>query len=153
MAAAGFWIRFLASFLDSLILGLLSCFIGLMILGMVYWFRLLLHLDQSSVLFNSLDSFLLQLVLVGIRLVLSAVYFVFGHYLYGASVGKRIFKIQVVAQSGDRITLKQSVIRYLSYGLSYLFFGGGFLIAGLDPKKRALHDHLAGTICVKKGLG
>ena len=73
-------------------------------------------------------------------------YFAYFHSKTGITPGKRVFKIQVLSETtGSPLTLKRSVIRSVSYVLSALPFGCGFLMVLFHPKKRALHDLIAGS--------
>jgi uncharacterized RDD family membrane protein YckC len=149
---AGFWIRVFADFIDSLLLDIGACLLGLMALGCVYWFKWLFLRSANGTpfaLFDALDSLALQVLLVLGRGAISLFYYTWGGYRYGTSIGKRIFNIYIVsAESGMPISLKQSLIRCVSYLLSYLLFCAGFLMVAFHPEKRGLHDLIAGTLCV-----
>ncbi len=152
---AGFWIRFLADFIDSTLLTLLSWIAELAILGAIYWGEILLKHAPSGVapysFSDAFNPFLLQLVNVGIYAALALPYYVWGHYRYGTTLGKRPLRIYVVSQKGhEQISLKQSIARCLGYVLSYLLFCTGFLMAMFHPEKRGLHDLIAGTVSIRK---
>jgi uncharacterized RDD family membrane protein YckC len=141
---AGFWIRLVADLIDSLLLDFAICLIGLMVLGGVYWTRP----RGEGGLFGNLDPFLLQLGLIAARTLLSLIYHIWAVYRFETTLGKRVFRIYVVsARDFSRVTLKQAIIRCLSYVISYLPFGAGFLMVMFQPQKRALHDLIAGTVC------
>ena len=76
----------------------------------------------------------------------------------GQTIGNRAAKTRVVsASSGDSLTFKTSIIRWLvigAFSFSYLFYVG-VLLAPLDylwplwdPRRQTLHDKIAGTIVV-----
>ena len=83
-------------------------------------------------------------VLFGTFLV-SAAYFIFFHWVWGQTLGKMALQIKVVSMDGGPLSLGQAVGRYLATFLSALILGIGFIMAGIRPDKRALHDLLAGT--------
>jgi uncharacterized RDD family membrane protein YckC len=68
-----------------------------------------------------------------------------------ASLGKRAFALKVVDEHLERIGFGRATFRYFVKVPSAFFFGAGFLIAGLTPRKQALHDMLAGTFVVFRG--
>ena len=58
-------------------------------------------------------------------------------------------KLAVVdAKTGSKLTLQQSIIRYIGYIISALPLFLGYLWVAFDPKKQALHDKLAGTVVI-----
>lgn len=71
----------------------------------------------------------------------------------GQSIGKMVAGIKVVPSDpdawSDRVPLGQSVLRAVSYLVSALPAGLGFLPALIGSEKRALHDRLAHTRVVK----
>ena len=78
-------------------------------------------------------------------------YYVVGQHKYGTTIGKRMLNVYIVsAADKQRITLKQSVVRYSSYLVSYLPFCAGYIMAAFHPEKRALHDLIAGTVAIVK---
>jgi len=72
-------------------------------------------------------------------------YFVFFWVYGGATPGKMIFKLRVVNPAGGPITWGQAIGRYFAQILSGLILCIGFIMAGFDDQKRALHDRLADT--------
>ena len=56
----------------------------------------------------------------------------------------------VDAKTGGRLTVGQSIGRYLGYFVSTIPFGLGLLWVAFDPKKQGWHDKLAGTVVVRK---
>jgi uncharacterized RDD family membrane protein YckC len=67
------------------------------------------------------------------------------HWIWGQTLGKMALQIRVVSMAGGPLSFGQSVGRYLATFLSALILGIGFIMAGVRPDKRALHDLLAGT--------
>ena len=59
---------------------------------------------------------------------------------------------QVVdADSGERITVKQAVVRYFGYFVSIFTLGLGFLWVAWDKRKQGFHDKMANTVVVYNG--
>lgn len=75
-------------------------------------------------------------------------YFSVLHARSGQTLGKVALRIQVRGADGARVPLVRSVLRTCGYVLSALPLGAGFLLA-LGPARRALHDHLGGTVVVR----
>lgn len=74
-----------------------------------------------------------------------------------ATFGKRLFGMQVVDLSGNRVTFMRATGRFAAKLLSGLFFGLGFIMIGRNDRKQGLHDDLAGTLVLRvatiKGAG
>lgn len=118
---AGFWIRFLAYILDSIIFGV----------GTVS----LLYL---------IPPFLTFLVPVAI-----AVLVVYLEGMKGGTPGKLILHLRIVNSSGDFIGIPHAILRTLGKVVSGAILGIGFIMIGLTEKKQGLHDIIAGTYVVK----
>lgn len=67
-----------------------------------------------------------------------------------ATIGKMVFGLKVIDQDGKRLNLSKALIRYLSKFVSAIILLIGFIMAGFDSKKQALHDKIAGTFVVYK---
>jgi uncharacterized RDD family membrane protein YckC len=151
---AGFWIRLVADIIDSIVLNVAMWLVQYSLLGIFYlvWKAYLTSHGQAVPGFSdAFNAFWIQMFGLGLLAVISFPYYVWGHFRYGTTLGKRVFRIYVVDYaSQNQMSLKQSIIRFFSYGLSYIVFATGFIMAGFHPKKRALHDLLAGTISIIK---
>jgi uncharacterized RDD family membrane protein YckC len=149
---AGFWLRLMASVIDSIVMDIATLLFGLVCLGAIYWIEIILGW-HSTATFPSFSDFFnpfhMQLGLVLIQGGLSILYYTWMTYRCGTTLGKRVFRIYVVKSSDQTLISRgQSLIRCLAYLLSYLPFGAGYLMAAFHPEKRALHDLIAGTICI-----
>ena len=80
-----------------------------------------------------------------IGLVLPMLYCVSFWVKKGATPGKMMLGIRVMREDGGELTTGQSIIRYLGYIPSGLFFCLGFLWMLFDSEKRCWHDMMAGT--------
>ncbi|NOJ23781.1 RDD family protein [Vibrio coralliilyticus] len=133
---AGFWIRFAASLIDTVLLLLLITPLMHWVYGEVYW---------------SSDDFLLggwDLVLNWICPLIATVAF----WVYrSATPGKMALKLEVLdADTGHRLTLSKSVIRYLAYYISAVPLCLGFIWIAFNGKKQGWHDLIANTVVVRK---
>lgn len=133
---AGFWIRFAASLIDTVLLLLLITPLMHWVYGEVYW---------------SSDDFLLggwDLVLNWICPLIATVAF----WVYrSATPGKMALKLEVLdADTGHRLTPSKSVIRYLAYYISAIPLCLGFIWIAFNGKKQGWHDLIANTVVVRK---
>lgn len=127
MNYAGFWIRFAAAFLDSVIVVAVSWILMLVLLAV----------NLGAI------GFLIQLLL-GIG------YYVWFQSRTGQTLGKKVMKIKVVNASGATPSIGTFALRELLGKLvSVLILYIGFLMVAWDSKKQGLHDKIASTYVVK----
>jgi uncharacterized RDD family membrane protein YckC len=69
----------------------------------------------------------------------------------GATPGKMLLGLQVIAATGGRISVGRAIARYFAQFLSALIFGIGYIMVALDSQKRALHDHICNTRVIREG--
>jgi uncharacterized RDD family membrane protein YckC len=62
-----------------------------------------------------------------------------------ATLGKMAVGIKVGKENGERISVGTAAARFFSKILSGLILYIGYMMAGWDKKKQALHDKIAGT--------
>lgn len=126
---AGFWRRVGAAFMDSFFFSLVY---GLVI-GVVFGKE---YLDAP--LFTSMGFFR-----TFVMLVVTVTLWV--NFL--GTPGKLLLGCQVVdADTFEVMTVRQAVIRFLSYSVSMLPFMLGFLWIAWDPRKQGFHDKIANTV-------
>lgn len=140
---AGFWLRFVAFTIDTVILGVFALL--LLILGVALTTP---GGELSEFEFELEGSFaLFPLWLSGV-ITASAAYFTILHSEYGQTIGKSLLGLEVCTPNGEALSYSQALFRWLTYGVSAAFFGLGFLWVALNPGKRSWHDLLANTIVV-----
>lgn len=76
------------------------------------------------------------------------VYSVLSWLLVGKTVGKALMGLRVLGQDGRPVTVRQAIIRAVSYYLSGLALFIGFLWVLVDDRRQTWHDKLAKTIVV-----
>jgi uncharacterized RDD family membrane protein YckC len=59
-------------------------------------------------------------------------------------------RVRVTTLDGQRVGVGRATARLLAELLSLALLGFGFVLAGVDARKQALHDKLAGTLVVRK---
>ena len=151
---AGFWIRFLASFFDTLFLAI-PVAIVVYILSGGSWFDFSQYQQnmQAAMAGNAslaLDnppqtSMKWELIFEVLVLVISML---FWRKYKGATPGKRFVRIKIVdAKTFKDIDNQQAITRSIGYIASTFFFLFGFIMVAFRKDKRSLHDLLANT-CV-----
>jgi len=135
---AGFWRRAVALSIDSAILNAVASVF------------LMAYLRAIGLTVSDVGGTSMQLLSVGAYGCFAFPYYTVAHYRWGFTVGKRLLKVRVVdARSGRAISAGQSTARTLATVLSYAIFGLGYLMAAWDPQKRALHDRICTTVCIR----
>jgi uncharacterized RDD family membrane protein YckC len=152
---AGFWRRFVAYIIDRLILGvpsaiLVALFIVPSIVGLV---------AGGCVSCCSPENFPLAIFPFIVGWIWLIALIVVGHLLYfawfesskyQANPGKMLLGIIVTDLEGQRVSFYRSLGRNAGKVISHLALNIGFILAGLTPRKQALHDMLADCLVVMK---
>ena len=143
---AGFWIRFGARMLDGILISIVV-YVPIIIIVLATGGNMEQALGRS-------DEFgRMQLLILIWQLffyVLYAGYEIFFIGKYGATPGKMVCKICVVTSHGEKLTYAHATGRFFANILSALICYIGFIIAGFDKEKRALHDHICNTRVIFK---
>jgi uncharacterized RDD family membrane protein YckC len=93
----------------------------------------------------------LQLLDHGITIIIGWLYEAFfTASTYQATPGKMIVGIRVIDQRGNRISFARATGRHFAKFLSAIILAVGYIMAAFDEQKRALHDHIAGTLVTYK---
>lgn len=137
---AGFWIRFLATLIDTVLILVITLPIMISIYGIEYF--------HSETFFAGVWDLLISRVFPAIAVILFWIY-------RSATPGKMAVRVRIVdAKTGQHLTTAQSIGRYFAYFISMLPLMVGFIWIGFDRKKQGWHDKLAGTVVIKeKKLG
>jgi uncharacterized RDD family membrane protein YckC len=138
---AGFWIRFVAAFIDGLILG-----VPYMI---IYFAAVLPTLHGNTRGQTPQFSVLPLLIQIGFYFV-SWSYTIFFIGKYGATPGKMACKLKVVTAEGEKVSYPRAAGRCFSQILSALICYIGYIMVAFDDEKRALHDRICNTRVVYK---
>ncbi len=137
MEYAGFWIRFAAFVIDSILMMLLlipaiNVFMGHNVLMTSH----MLTLGFWPFLFNY---------------VLPAAVIIVFWIAKSATPGKLVLQLKIVDEkTGLQPSVGQFIGRYIAYYLSTIPFMLGFFWIAIDPKKQGWHDKLAGTVVVRQ---
>ena len=132
---AGFWIRFVAILIDGIVV-----FIPLVLL-------LVVLMSLSSMNGPDEDGIIGVIWYFGSILAILLYFVLMQSSRWQATVGKRSVGIQVTTTKGGRVSFLRSLGRYLASILSGFFYIG-YILAGITPRKQALHDFMAGTVVI-----
>jgi uncharacterized RDD family membrane protein YckC len=143
-AYAGFWIRLLAYFIDQMITSAAASIVIVPIAGAVGLGALSRNRELLLGLLASYVAIAL-LAMVGQFLY----HALFESSNWQATPGKRILGLKVTDCACLRISFGRAAGRYAGKILSGLILGLGYVMAGIDPRKQALHDKLAGTLVLR----
>jgi uncharacterized RDD family membrane protein YckC len=158
----GFWIRFVAYFVDSLIIGipmLVIILIAVFAFGAFGGLSALKNLPANP----DPDQIQQQLVpmigaLIGAYAILIASSIVIGWLYFAlmessarqATFGKAMLNLKVTDANGNRLSFGHASGRFFSKIVTGLVpFGIGYIMAGFTAKKQALHDFIASTVVIK----
>jgi len=129
---AGFWIRFIATLIDSIVIsapfGIITFALG--------------NVENPTVdALSNITSILYTLLLPV--------------YWHGYTVGKKLMGIRIVKVNGERVGIGTMLMRNIVSGLIYVLTLGiaviisAFMVA-LRTDRRAIHDLIAGTYVMKQ---
>lgn len=142
---AGFWRRWLAQFIDGIIMFIANFIVGIglgLLLGI-------------SALFMGLDKAALDIVSTTAGFLLGLL----SQWLYfalmessecQATLGKRICKLKVTDTEGQRLSFQRATGRYWAKWLSTLTCLVGYVMAAFTERKQALHDMIASTLVLRQ---
>jgi len=82
-------------------------------------------------------------------LVVPAAYVVLMHGTAGRTLGKMLVGARVVTATGEAVGYPRALLRLVAWFVSALPLLGGFIMAGVRPDRRALHDLIAGTRVIR----
>ena len=131
-AHAGFWKRLAALVIDVVVLMVVRmCFSAIALL-------IALGSDEREAIINCAISLLAWLYFAGME-----------SSRHQGTLGKMAVGIKVTDLSGRPIGFGRASGRYFGKIISAIILGIGFLCAAFTPKKQALHDMLAGCLCLR----
>ena len=133
---AGFWVRVLASIIDSIMIMLVTLPVLTAVYGTQMW--------TNDKMYQGTFDVLMTYVFPVIVIVLFWVY-------KSATPGKMVCNIEIVNDGPvKKLGVGQALARYLCYYISMLALFLGFIWVAIDKRKRGFHDIITNTIVVKK---
>jgi predicted Zn finger-like uncharacterized protein len=138
---AGFWLRVVASLLDSVVVFILQIVCGVV-------------LGASGALLGGLgkgngDGAMAMLIWL-FTTVLGLAYYVIFTGSCGQTLGKMALRIKVIRKDGGDLgyggaTLRETIGKFISG----IILGIGYLMVAFDERKQGLHDKIAGSYVIK----
>ena len=133
----GFWIRFAASLIDTLLL-------------MLIIFPLMYAVMGASAFDPEASSEAVGFMSIFINYILPILAVMTFWLLKSATPGKMLFQATIVdAKTGKKPSTGQFFGRYFAYFLSGIPLGLGYFWVIWDKRKQGWHDKLAGTVVVR----
>jgi uncharacterized RDD family membrane protein YckC len=118
-----------------------------------FWIRAVAFLIDNALLFALLVVLHRAVGEPAAAIVVAVVGFFYFPLMEGSksqgTLGKGMCALAVTDTSGRRISYTRAFGRYFA---RILDFGVGYLLAGVTPRKRALHDYIAGTLVLRRGM-
>ncbi len=153
---AGFWQRFLALIIDSIIIGVVRTILVIPILAAVgLSFATEIQnfdvADDGNIFAMVAAFFAAAMAMAAISSIISLLYFSFMESSkYQATVGKLALGLTVTDMDGNRIDFGKALLRNIGKFVSAFILCIGYIMAAFTDKKQALHDMIASTLVVKK---
>jgi uncharacterized RDD family membrane protein YckC len=148
MVYGGFWIRFLAKVLDSLLMWVVNTALNLLI-SFLFFGRFIFEPDANEV-GQELGTFLAYQGVTFLTNLGTGLLFVwFFLSRYAATPGKMALGLKVVRADGSALGNGRIIGRYFAEILSGLILGIGYIMAAFDAEKRTLHDRICDTRVIK----
>jgi uncharacterized RDD family membrane protein YckC len=139
---AGFWIRFVAYIIDSIITGVVL-FVLLVVTKPITC--------ETSDGTTCIAGTTMISPLFWVLILIVAVYFII-LWAVGGTLGQRMLGMRVVnATTGGNLGLGRSILRYLGFIISTIPIYLGLIWAGFDARKQGWHDKIAGSLVVRPG--
>jgi uncharacterized RDD family membrane protein YckC len=148
-AYGGFWLRFCAKFIDGILLGITGGIINV-IIGMLGFNRMSVAPGAPPV--EALQRMMaMQALYLPINIAIGLTYSWFFISRFDATPGKMALGLKVLRPDGSRLSAGRIIGRYFASeyisGLCTLCIG--YIMAGFDKEKRALHDRMCDTRVIK----
>ena len=146
---AGFWKRFAAYFIDTLLIGIVTWVVQMIVMAGFGASGGLASRGDPGAMIASAGVFGFLFGMILLPLGMQAVYFAWMHSSdRQATLGKMAVGIKVTGDDGQAISFARGIGRYFATILSSLILCIGYIMAGFTERKRALHDMVASTLVV-----
>lgn len=131
----GFWLRFCAAIIDSILVGLITTPLIIGLYGMTYF-------TKETFFAGPAEPF----ITYGIPAILTILFWRWRQ----ATPGKMLLSLRVVdAKTLQPMSVGQTIGRYFAYFPAMIPLFLGLAWVGWDARKQGWHDKLAGTVVVK----
>jgi len=141
---AGFWIRFVARVIDGVLLAVVGWIIR-MPLALMIGTSVALPRDPGA----ALGALPLLLGLGGLmallQIAIAVAYEAYFVSTRGGTIGKLALGLKIIRADGSPVPVGLAAGRYFAQWISAIILFIGYIMAGFDPEKRALHDRICDT--------
>jgi uncharacterized RDD family membrane protein YckC len=144
VAYAGFWRRFAAYLIDSIILGVVFTIVGIA-LGVGMFFGM-----EDMFTETTAAPALGGLLYIAYFLLIWLYFALMESSKLQATLGKMALGIKVTNMNGGRISFANATGRYFSKIISGIILYIGYLMVAFTQKKQGLHDIIANTLVIVK---
>jgi len=139
----GFWIRFVAILIDGAILVTVSLLLSAF--GAFVFFAGGAARGAGAMAGLSGAYIAYQGLMFLVNLAIAVSYQAYFLTRYSATPGKLALRLKVIPAKGGPVSLPLAIGRYFAYYVSMFTLGIGYMMAGFDAQKRALHDRVCET--------
>ncbi len=151
---AGFWLRFLAYLIDSVLAGIVFGIFALLVVAIVGvgYFRTIFESLNSED--STVPAAFIALILLAsaFSILITWVYYAWMESSqYQGTLGKMALGLIVTDQQGRPVTFARASGRFFAKIITGMIpLGIGYIMAGFTEKKQALHDMIAGCLVLRK---
>ena len=142
MVFGGFWRRFVAKFIDGIVLVVVNAVLGFMI-------GLAVGRVGDTPEFST-RTILITVITMAIQMAAGTFYYIWFVGKFAATPGKMALGLRIVKADGERVTYWRATGRMFAEYLSMLTLMVGYIMAGFDGEKRTLHDRVCNTRVIKR---
>jgi uncharacterized RDD family membrane protein YckC len=146
---AGFWIRVVATIIDTIILVIVQGLVRLPLFGSFFATRRFDPTMRPDEMIGPMMGAIGLSWLLGV--VISSCYEAFFVARMGATPGKMALGMKVVRPNGMPVDLGRAFGRYFAKILSWIVLCIGYIMVGFDSEKKGLHDMICDTRVVRIG--
>jgi Predicted membrane protein/domain len=144
----GFWQRFVAKFVDGIILAVvlvpLNMMMSVALLGAVS-----VDPEAGGGAVGLAAILLFQLLTMIVNIGLGLIYSLFFVRKYQATPGKMAMGLKLVRSDGSHLSKGRIIGRHFGEMLSQMILNIGYIIAAFDSEKKSLHDMICDTRVIK----
>lgn len=148
---AGFWLRFVASLIDGIVLYIVQMIITVPLMGIMGFTALNAESMNEAQQMGAVGAIIgIVLMTFLFSSIVQWLYYALMETYYGATLGKMALGLKVTDLEGNKISFLKATGRYFGKILSGMILLIGYIMAAFTEKKQALHDLMAGCLVVKK---
>ncbi len=133
----GFWMRFVASFVDGLFLGFVNFALELAATPGIQ--------RRTADPETAYEDLAISAIVFLLQFLVSLFYETWMVGKFGATLGKMACGLRVVVADGSKVSYLRAFGRYFAKIVSALILCIGYIMAAFDVEKRALHDRMCDT--------